>query len=323
MKEKKRGTRIEIWVGGFVLVGILALFVAILLIGRERHFFEKTYQIKTAFSKIAGLRMGAPVKLGGIDVGNVKNVFFDEQGKVEVILEIRYRFNKQIRHNSLARISTMGLMGDKIIEITVGTSAAKALLPGETLNSEDPLDVSDIIEIVKPSLKDLERTLKNLADFTDRLGSSGGQLDQTLNNLRSITQELKSGEGVLPHLLRDKQTYEDLRTLTSSGAKAAQKLETVADRAEKASKDLEPIMADLQISMKNLKAASQELPGIMHSGKEAVDNVNKTMKSLQGNWLLGSGASKAEKTPAMGRAPARVNLYEPIILGPKPQEGGK
>lgn len=326
MKEQKRKPRTELWVGSFVLVGIVTLFVAILLIGRERHYFEKKYQIKTVFSKIAGLRMGAPVKLGGIDVGNVKNLLFNEQGKVEVLLEIRYRFRNQIRQNSIARITTLGLMGDKIIEITVGTSAAKSLQPGDTLNSEDPLDVSDIIDIIKPSLKDLERTLKNIAEFTDKLESGGGQIYDTLDNLRSLTQQLKSGEGTIPQLLRDKQTYEDLRTFTTSGVKIAKnietatdrslpKLELVIDRAEKASKDLVPIMADLRV-------ASQELPGILRSGKEAVDNVNKTMKSVQGSWLLGTSSS-VEKTPAMGRAPARVNLYEPLTLGPAPKESRK
>lgn len=340
MKEQKKRTRIEIWVGGFVLVGILALFVAILLIGKERHYFEKKYEIKTVFSKIAGLRMGAPVKLGGFDVGSVKNLLFNEQGKIEVTLEIRQRFRNQIRQDSLARISTLGLMGDKIVEITVGSIAKPSLKAGETLTSEDPLDTSDIIEIVKPSLKDLERALKNIAEFTERLEKSRGDFSDILGDLKEISYNIRQGEGTIAQLIKDKQTYQDLREFTTSGVKTIKNIEAATDRslpkvealvdnAEKASQELKPIIestkkvsADLEVTMKNLRIASEELPGAIQAGKEAVVNVNKTMKAVQGSWLLGGGAG-SEKTPALGRAPARIDIYGTIPLGPTSKENVK
>jgi phospholipid/cholesterol/gamma-HCH transport system substrate-binding protein len=327
MKDKKRGTRTEIWVGGFVVVGIVALFVAILLIGKERHYFEKKYQIKTVFTKIAGLRLGAPVKLGGIDVGNVNNLLFNEQGKIEVILEIRRRFKNQIRQDSMARISTLGLMGDKIVEITVGSTAYPSLGVGETLNSEDPLDVTDIIELAKPSLKDLERALKNIAEFTEKLEKGQGQLTALVDNLKSISDQLTYGEGSLAQLLKDKETYQELRTFTSSGAKAAKdlqetlgrslpKVEVAVDNAEKASQDL-------TVTIKNLRLASEDLPETLRLGKEAMVSINKAVKNVQGSWLLGGGTAGPEKTSALGRAPARIDLYGPMPLGSAPKEGAK
>src|SRR5689334_10727198 len=145
-KETER--RRETWTGIFVLVGLAAAMFMVFLLGREQRIFEKRFVINAIFGTVSGLRAGAPVYVAGVNVGAVERLRFvpgdtyqptaDEPdnakpkpvglvGKVEVVMNVEQRFQDQIRTDSVATIASVGLLGDKSIEISVGSTVQPAV----------------------------------------------------------------------------------------------------------------------------------------------------------------------------------------------------
>ena len=111
---------LDIWVGLFVAMGLLALLFLALKAGNMSAFtFEPTYQVTARFDNIGGLKPRAPVKSAGVVVGRVTEIKFDDQtykATVVMTLETRYKFPK----DSSAKILTSGLLGEQYIGLEAG-----------------------------------------------------------------------------------------------------------------------------------------------------------------------------------------------------------
>jgi phospholipid/cholesterol/gamma-HCH transport system substrate-binding protein len=144
-ERRERGTKLR--VGVFVLVALAVFLGIIYMLGARARLFEARYTIAAEFSEVGGLQEGATVRLAGVQIGRVSKVELPPQpgGKVRVEMKIAKQFADRIRKDSEARIQTQGLLGDRIVEITVGSSQFAAVQPGETLRSRDPVDISHVI----------------------------------------------------------------------------------------------------------------------------------------------------------------------------------
>jgi outer membrane protein OmpA-like peptidoglycan-associated protein len=132
-------------VGVFVALGVLFLSIGIFLIGNKDFLFSSTYALKADFQNVAGLNNGADVRVGGIHEGTVKEIDLPSQsdGKVTVVMNLRSATRNIIKKDSRASIKTEGLLGDKYIEISFGSTKADAVRNGETIASETPKDMSE------------------------------------------------------------------------------------------------------------------------------------------------------------------------------------
>lgn len=115
---------LDIWVGLFVALGLLALLFLALKAGNMSAFtFEPTYQVSAKFDNIGGLKPRAPVKSAGVVVGRVAEIRFDDQSYQATVimnLEERYKFPK----DSSAKILTSGLLGEQYIGLEAGGDEA-------------------------------------------------------------------------------------------------------------------------------------------------------------------------------------------------------
>ena len=147
MNEERRARATTFRVGVFVLVALGVFLGIIYMLGARARLFEARYTIAAEFSEVGGLQEGATVRLAGVQIGRVTKVELPPQpgGKVRVEMKIAKQFADRIRKDSEARIQTQGLLGDRIVEITVGSSQFAAVQPGETLRSRDPVDISNVI----------------------------------------------------------------------------------------------------------------------------------------------------------------------------------
>ena len=147
MNEQQRERATKMRVGIFVLVSLAVFLGIIYMLGARSRLFEARYTLYAEFTEVGGLQEGATVRLAGVQIGRVSKVELPSQpgGKVRVELKIAKQFADRIRKDSEARIQTQGLLGDRIVEITVGTAQMAAVTPGETVRSRDPVDISNII----------------------------------------------------------------------------------------------------------------------------------------------------------------------------------
>lgn len=241
----------ELKVGVFVVV-ILVLFGAgIFTIGSHQKYFQRQYTLWASFSNISGLIVGAPVRLAGLTVGRVNEIRFPEDTAAKTItveLKIKKGVQKRIREDSIASIQTMGLLGDKYVEISLGSPQHGVLQDEARITSVDPIDLmeyatklEETINAVNTILIDVKaisgqiRGGKGLlhailydpagGELVNNLAVASGSADDlmkdlasTVKSINAIVKKVERGEGSLGGIINDPTVYEDLKVILG-GAK--------------------------------------------------------------------------------------------------------
>ncbi|HEV7667014.1 MAG TPA: MlaD family protein [Thermoanaerobaculia bacterium] len=243
--EKNPGQRTAVRVGALLLASIAVLGAAVLLIGDRRNLFERKNRYYIDLLTVSGLKPGNPVQLNGVGVGQVQKIVLPEDPAVENIrvwIEVDRSYEDRIRAfpdgkplpgpkgdlpYSEARIKTLGLLGDKFIELTSGSAPypkveSEGKIPAGQLTSVDALVASG--EDVMSNVVEISHSLSNILSRMERgeglLGEltsespNGKRLSEsmvgTFEATERIANRLDSGEGPLPRLLNDKQLADRL-----------------------------------------------------------------------------------------------------------------
>src|SRR5258705_13729553 len=132
MKRSSYITWDQLKVGVLILVALTILGVAILKLGQAGNLFGKRYTLVSFVANASGLRVGGPVTVAGQLAGSIKEIKFlppdaDTTRNLKLIVEVNYSLREQVRQDSRAKIKTLGLLGDKVYDITVGTPRYRIL----------------------------------------------------------------------------------------------------------------------------------------------------------------------------------------------------
>lgn len=144
-------TKMELKVGVFVFIGLVILVAFVLLIGNFQTW-TSGYKVKFNFSFINGVKLGAPVRFAGVDVGEVKAIKFlypQQQEKTMIQIVCWVKQETKIPVDSTVWVNTLGLLGEKYIEIMPGKDYSRILGADEELNGKDPLPMQEVTELAK------------------------------------------------------------------------------------------------------------------------------------------------------------------------------
>ena len=249
----------EIKVGIFVVVILVLFGVAVFTIGSHQKYFQRQYTLWASFSNISGLIVGAPVRLAGLTVGRVNNIRFPEDTGAKTItveLKINKAVQKRIRNDSIASIQTMGLLGDKYVEVSLGSPEHDVLQDEARINSVDPIDLmeyaaklEETIDAVNTILIDVKaisgqiRGGKGLlhailydpagGELVNNLAVASGSAEDLMTDLSSavksidhIVKKVERGEGTLGGIINDPTVYEDLKVVLG-GAKRSKTIQAL------------------------------------------------------------------------------------------------
>src|SRR5262245_44932965 len=174
MNQEARERRLRLRVGLFVMAALVAFVAVIYVLGARARLFEARYTIHADFTEVGGLREGATVRLAGVQIGRVSDVHLPPHpgGKVRVDLTIGRQFSDRIRKDSVARIETQGLLGDRIIEISVGSAGAPPVAPGEVLAFGDPTDIARVVGEGAQTMKSVTALAESLRTTADAINQS-------------------------------------------------------------------------------------------------------------------------------------------------------
>jgi phospholipid/cholesterol/gamma-HCH transport system substrate-binding protein len=174
MNQEARERWMRIRVGVFVVSALVAFIVVIYVLGASARLFEARYTVHADFTGVGGLREGATVRLAGVQIGRVTavNLAPEPGGKVRVDLTIGRQFANRIRKDSVARLETQGLLGDRIVEITAGTATTPALKAGDVLESADPIDIARLVGEGAQTMKSVTALAESLRETTESLNQS-------------------------------------------------------------------------------------------------------------------------------------------------------
>lgn len=192
--------------GVFVIATLLILAGGIFWIGSKQFLFSSTYRLNAEFANVSGLGEGAEVRVGGIHEGTIKRIDLPPHPneKVRVAMDVKASTRNVIKKDSVAAIRSEGLVGDKYVEISFGSAQAAKVSNGDTIQSEPPLDISDLFQKTSVILESAQGAVHNI--------------DETANNLKSITSKINQGSGTAGALINDKTMYREI----NAGATAFQ-----------------------------------------------------------------------------------------------------
>jgi phospholipid/cholesterol/gamma-HCH transport system substrate-binding protein len=194
--------RRAVLVGFFVLLGILFLVAGILMVGNLHETFKNKMEVISLFDDVNGLQKGNNVWFSGVKIGTVSSLHFYGKSQVEVRIKIDTKTQQYIRKDAMVKISTDGIIGNKILIIYGGTSTASEIQEGDTLGVEKTFSTEDMINTLQENNKNF------LAITTD---------------FKVISSNLVTGEGTIGKLLTDKSVYEHINLAAASLQQASAK----------------------------------------------------------------------------------------------------
>lgn len=214
MTEAQRERALKFRVGVFVIVGVLAFLGTIYALGARARLFESRYTIHADFTQVGGLVEGATVRLAGVQIGRVKDINLPGEpgGKVRVSMSVAKQYANRIRKNSVARIATQGLLGDRIVEITMGTAEAPAVQPDEVIPTREPFELADAISQSAETVRGITALADALRKTAETLNQSGLIEDASAtvkaargltDRFARITDQIEKGRGWAHALLYD------------------------------------------------------------------------------------------------------------------------
>ena len=334
---------------GLTVVGALVVLAGfILAIGDQSFLFRASNSYLIMFPNAAGLAEDNPVQLNGVTVGKVDRILLSERPEsemLEVRISVERRYANRLRRDSLARIKTLGLLGDKYVEITSGSPGAVLLNPGEEIPAALPTDVDDLIASGADVVDYVVSTAQSLSTILARMERGEGLLGElvaerddkritdtvirTLESFERLTNQVEAGEGVLGRLLTDEEMGDQLassldtidETLTElrEGDGLASALLNDAElktRFESTMADTEVAAADLRAIAADLRDADGLLPRLLTDEELSESLTTEVEELLQRlNSTLEQVSEGAGTAARLINDPAIYEALDDLVVG--------
>ncbi|MDI1233009.1 MAG: MlaD family protein [bacterium] len=202
-------------VGIFVFLGLLLLAIGILTIGNLHETFKRKVRIVALFEDVNGLQIGNNIWLSGVKIGTVSQMDFYGKNKVKVELKVENKVLENIRKDAFVKLSTDGLIGNKILVIYGGSDNAAAVEDGDTLGVEKTFTSEDMINTLQENNKNLLAITNDFKIISDNLshgiGSVGKLLtdDALYNQLNAASLSLQNATNKASQLLSSLNTFSE------------------------------------------------------------------------------------------------------------------
>jgi phospholipid/cholesterol/gamma-HCH transport system substrate-binding protein len=320
--------QMQLRIGVLVLTAILLFIGFVMSVGKRSALFEQRYSLWTSFNSTEGLAEGAPVRLAGVTVGNVTRIAFGRDLKdrrIILTLSVEQRVQDRIREDSVVSIGTIGLVGDKVLDITVGSVDRPVLQSEARLASVDPIDYSSLLQRGGQILDHVSKISASLDEFLAGGEPAAGKrnLNEAVQSLRNTVMEVEKGQGLLHDIIYGKEGAEILGRVD----RMAQSLERTARAIEDEHGLLhaliytpqEDILGRLNralVGLDNIVSEAREGRGLLHAliydpqATEFLARLNRTSEELEG--LVRSAREGKGLVPSLLFNPEGAKVLEDV-----------
>ena len=263
-------------VGLFVLAGLTIFTVGIFLIGDRHEAFARHVEFYTEFKNLDGLTKGSKVTVAGMDGGQIVDggVPDSPASRFRVKFQIDHGLHGLVRTDSVVTIATEGVVGGTYLLVRPGSQKALAAAPFSTLPSQEPTDMSTLVDRGMVLLQDADTTLKQIGP---KLGGTLDEVKTTVANVDDVVTGLQHGRGTAGMLLRDEAVASDIRQSVANVQQA-----TVDVRH--ASGQVDVMASDIRS-----RGLTQKLDETISSAKDATANIGETSKQIRQTIAAATG----------------------------------
>lgn len=256
----KRG----IMVGVFIIVGLIFLLAGVLTIGNLHETFKQKIKVTVLFEDVNGLQAGNNIWFSGVKIGTVNKLKFIGKSQVRVTMKIDEKAVPFIRKDAKVKISTDGLIGNKILVIYGGTELAPNVQEGDTLGIEKTFSTEDMMNT-------FQENNKNFLVISE--------------NFKKLSIKLANGEGSIGKLLNDETLYKNIASTTASlqlaSANAQHMVATLSNFSSKLEKKgtLANQLVTDTVVFNSLKKSVLKMQQMADTAKQLVSNLKEASKN--------------------------------------------
>jgi phospholipid/cholesterol/gamma-HCH transport system substrate-binding protein len=213
----------QLRVGLTVVFASVTLAVLIFLMSGTGGFLTRKIVLKSYFDNSGGLRVGAPVRLEGVDIGNVTSIRIvsgHPLAPVEVTMKVNTKYAFNLRKDSVTTLNTAGVLGETYVDITSAGAKGPEAVDGDTLATREHPDIQDVVRASQSTLQNMDALLKRLDRIVAFVESGQGsigkliydpglydRLNTTVGEFKGIVDEIKSGQGSIGQLIASDEAY--------------------------------------------------------------------------------------------------------------------
>jgi phospholipid/cholesterol/gamma-HCH transport system substrate-binding protein len=310
--------------GIFIIAGLLLLILGLYLIGRDSNLFSRNYVLKARFEHVQGLTPGNNIRYAGIQVGTVKKVAIISDSSIEVTMLIEEDMKQFIRVNDVVSISTDGLMGNKLLQITPAKDGSAFAVSGDMLRTKKTISTDEMLELLNRTnqnvaviSEDLKNTVqrinnskvlwevlddealpKNILATVHNIRSATVKADQMVNDLQTIIADVKQGKGSLGKIITDTAIAYNLN-------EAIEKIKQVGIHADSLAADLQTFTRSVNNDVTNGKGTVhsllkdsilvQKLNNSLQHIEKGTEDFQQNMEALKHSFLLRGYFRRLEK----------------------------
>ncbi len=242
MLETDRRRRLRVGLFTAVLLAVLGLII--LTLGKKQGLFQRHARYEVRFEHVGGLVPGSAVWLNGVVVGAVEEVELPtdpNQPQINVRFRIDERLAERVRADSTVRIRTLGLLGDRYLEISSGSPSQPQLAPGSVITGREPTDVAAVLSQGGDAMTNILAISTSLRRILERVERGEGvlgelttspesgrkvveRLDSVLEQTDALLKNVQAGKGALGRLINDPKLETELVDNLSGFAKAGRQV---------------------------------------------------------------------------------------------------
>ena len=251
-------------VGIFIFLGLAIFILGVLILGGQQKTFVKSIVLKTVFNDVIGLQTGNNVWFSGVKIGTVKQIEFYGESQVQITMNVQQEAQKFIHKDAMVKISTDGFIGNKILVIFGGGSAAE-VQEGDVLKAYESATTDELFET-------LQKNNLNILDIT--------------SDFKKISARVAAGEGSIGQLLNDDQLVREIQAMVKTLQKTSANTERLSSNLVSYTEKLDDkgtlagdLVTDTTI-MKNLREATTELRAMAATAQELTNNLKTATESV-------------------------------------------
>jgi phospholipid/cholesterol/gamma-HCH transport system substrate-binding protein len=279
----------QLRVGLVVIFASITLAVLIFLMTGPTGLFTKKISVVAYLDNAGGLRVGAPVRLEGVDIGNVTDItVIPSHGKtpVQVTLKVSMKYAGGLRKDSTVTLSTAGVLGETFVDIDSRQASGPVVQNGDVLHTIETPDFNDVIRTTQGSLQNVDILVRRVDRIVTQIESGNGsigkliydqglynRLNTTLNEVQSMVQMISQGKGSIGKLIASDDLYNKANA-------SVDKLNAIIDQINSGQGTVGKFIKD---------------PALYNNANETIKKANQLMADINsGKGALGKFASDPE-----------------------------
>lgn len=282
----------NIRLGLFVIAGTILMIAALYYIGSRQNIFGKTFRINARFHNVGGLMEGNNVRFSGIDVGTVESVEIIDDTSVMVVMIIEENVRPFIKKNAVASVGTDGLMGNKLVNINSVPDHAESVEEGDELTTQPPIDLTEAMQTLSNTNKNLESITTNLAAFVEDINSDNSmwniltdssvamEIRDLVDNFRTTSEQSSSIAGDLKQISAKINSGKGTAGTLISDTLMAYRLNATIAKLESFGDSVMVISADVATIINDLKSG-KGTAGQLLTDTLLIHNLNNSLKEIE------------------------------------------